>query len=308
MSRRRHVSQGLHETIEIHNLSPTELRVVPVLQVGADFADVLAIKAGANTAAAPVPPVASPDGLTFSHGPSGDGTLSVHVRADHDPIVLPGQLLWNLDLAPRATAVLEIDVTVALAGVTLPRTSPPLVAPPAAVLRPLRRQVITPSDDVERVITRSFADVASLRMVDASDPQRAVVAAGAPWFMTLFGRDSLLTSWMLLPFSPELAAGTLAALAERQGVRSDPASEEQPGRILHEVRAAPQTTAVLAGSQTYYGSADATALFVMLVGEWSRWGPPMSNWRPCCRTSTRRWGGSRGRATPTVTASSMSHA
>ncbi len=274
VSRRRHVSQGLHETIEIHNLSAETVRVVPVLQVGADFADVLAIKSGAPASTLPAIAQATDDGLVFTNGPQSPdtATIEVRVRADHGPIVLPGQLLWNLELPARATATLQVEVAVSQAGRTLPRTPIPAPGPPAAVLRPLRRQVVTPSDDVERVVARSFTDVASLRMVDASDPQRAIVAAGAPWFMTLFGRDSLLTAWMLLPFSPELAEGTLAALAERQGTVTDPTTEEQPGRILHEVRAAPQTTAALAGSQTYYGSADSTPLFVMLVGEWSRWG------------------------------------
>jgi hypothetical protein len=63
-----------------------------------------------------------------------------------------------------------------------------------------------------------------------------VVAAGARWFMALFGRDSLLTSWMLLPWDDTLAAGTLQTLAERQGHVVDPATEEEPDRILHEVR------------------------------------------------------------------------
>ena len=98
------------------------------------------------------------------------------------------------------------------------------------------------------------------------------MAAGAPWFMALFGRDSLLTSWMLLPWDDSLAAGTLQTLADRQGRAVDPASEEEPGRILHEVRFGPAASLALGGGTAYYGTADAAPLFVMLLGELRRWG------------------------------------
>src|SRR3712207_7335876 len=102
---------------------------------------------------------------------------------------------------------------------------------------------------------------------------RSYVAAGAPWFMTLFGRDSLLTAWMALPLDVGLALGTLQILAELQGKRFDPITEEEPGRILHELRLGPDSTRVLGGSH-YYGTVDATPLFVMLLAECWRWGVP----------------------------------
>jgi glycogen debranching enzyme len=90
--------------------------------------------------------------------------------------------------------------------------------------------------------------------------------------MALFGRDSLLTAWMLLPWDPGLALGTLRTLAARQGDQVDDGSEEEPGKILHEVRFGPAASFALNGRSAYYGSADATALFVMLLGELQRWG------------------------------------
>src|SRR3712207_2450380 len=100
---------------------------------------------------------------------------------------------------------------------------------------------------------------------------RSYVAAGAPWFMTLFGRDSLLTAWMALPLDVGLALGTLQTLAETQGKVVDPLTEEEPGRVLHELRLGPDSTAVLGGNH-YYGTVDATPLFVMLLAECWRWG------------------------------------
>jgi glycogen debranching enzyme len=87
--------------------------------------------------------------------------------------------------------------------------------------------------------------------------------------MALFGRDSLLTSWMLLPIDSALGLGTLQTLAAYQGVRSDDESEEEPGRILHEVRFGRGTP--FGSANVYYGTADATALFVMLAAELRRW-------------------------------------
>ena len=86
------------------------------------------------------------------------------------------------------------------------------------------------------VVDQALADIAALRIFDRAHPERVVIAAGAPWFMTLFGRDSLLTAWMTLPFDGSLAGGVLGTLAELQGAVDDPIAEEQPGKILHELR------------------------------------------------------------------------
>ncbi|MFP5312257.1 MAG: amylo-alpha-1,6-glucosidase, partial [Actinomycetes bacterium] len=92
------------------------------------------------------------------------------------------------------------------------------------------------------------------------------------WFMTIFGRDSLWASEMALPVDPSLALGTLQTLADRQGTVVDPVSEEEPGKILHEVRLDVSSGLSLGGKSTYYGSVDATPLFVDVLGAVSRWG------------------------------------
>jgi glycogen debranching enzyme len=98
------------------------------------------------------------------------------------------------------------------------------------------------------------------------------VAAGAPWFMALFGRDSLLSSFMALPLDPALTVGTLRALARLQGTKVDPDTEEEPGRILHETRLGLSFPLARGGQSVYYGTADATPLFVAVLGEVARWG------------------------------------
>lgn len=125
---------------------------------------------------------------------------------------------------------------------------------------------------VERTLRRSYDDLGALRIEDPANPDRVVVAAGAPWFMTLFGRDSLWASMMSLPVDPSLALGTLQTLADRQGRIVDQTSEEEPGKILHEVRFGVSSGLALGGKSAYYGSVDATPLFIVVLGAVSRWG------------------------------------
>ena len=96
-------------------------------------------------------------------------------------------------------------------------------------------------------------------------------AAGLPWFMTIFGRDSIFTSLQALPFTPELAATTLRLLGLWQGTRVDDFRDEDPGRILHELRYGEMTAFEERPHSPYYGSADATPLYVVLLDEYERW-------------------------------------
>jgi glycogen debranching enzyme len=102
-------------------------------------------------------------------------------------------------------------------------------------------------------------------------PGRSLPAAGLPWFMAIFGRDSIFTSLQALPYVPELAETTLRALAERQGTRIDDFRDEDPGRIMHEMRYGELTAFEERPHSPYYGTADATPLFVVLLDEHERW-------------------------------------
>ncbi|MBO0772211.1 MAG: amylo-alpha-1,6-glucosidase, partial [Actinobacteria bacterium] len=127
-----------------------------------------------------------------------------------------------------------------------------------------------------RLVAQSLADAAALRMATARAPEDVFLAAGAPWYFTLFGRDSIWAARLLLPFGWQLAAGTLRALAAFQGREPDPVTGEAPGKIPHELRASGQPPAP--GDQglppLYYGTIDATPLWVCLLHEAWRWGMP----------------------------------
>ncbi|MCV7154584.1 hypothetical protein H7I57_26035 [Mycobacterium pyrenivorans] len=122
-----------------------------------------------------------------------------------------------------------------------------------------------------QVLRRTESDLGALLIRDENAGAGPFVAAGAPWFMTLFGRDSLLTAWMALPLDVGLSIGTLQRLARLQGRLIDPMTEEQPGRILHELRRGSGSGDSL-GGVACYGSVDATPLSVMLLAESWRWG------------------------------------
>jgi glycogen debranching enzyme len=126
-------------------------------------------------------------------------------------------------------------------------------------------------DPLEHIYERSLIDLAALRFTSPLFPDRALPAAGLPWFMTVFGRDSLLTSFQALPFTPELAETTLRVLAARQATEDDPFRDAEPGKILHEIRFGELTHFDERPHSPYFGTADATPLFLVLLDEYERW-------------------------------------
>ncbi len=127
-------------------------------------------------------------------------------------------------------------------------------------------------DALKKTYRRSLVDLAALRFSPpVAGRGESLPAAGLPWFMTMFGRDSIFTSLQALPFTPELAATTLRALGVWQGSRVDDFRDEDPGRILHEMRYGEMTAFAERPHSPYYGCADATSLYVVLLDEYERW-------------------------------------
>ena len=273
--RERLVGDGLRETITLDNLGREASAITLVLHVDADFMDLFAVKGGrASNGGADATVVGAE--LFLRARCNASGGLSVSASAD--PLVLPGALSWRIVVPPGERWITEIVVQPTLAsrpvqpkfhrGERLERSGP------ARKIQAWRSAstVIAADDPVlTQVLRRTESDLGALQIHDPDQDGRPFVAAGAPWFMTLFGRDSLLTAWMALPLDVGLALGTLQTLAESQGKRIDPITEEEPGRILHELRLGPDSARVLGGNH-YYGTVDATPLFVMLLAECWRWG------------------------------------
>ncbi|XVS62353.1 amylo-alpha-1,6-glucosidase [Actinosynnema sp. CA-299493] len=269
--RDRLVDDGMRETITIDNLGREAATVRLELHVDADFADLFAVKEGRagrhdrHAAAA---------GGELLLRDREDGSRGVAVTATADPDVTPGTLSWHVVVPARGRWTTEVLVRPIAAGEPVRPRFHRGAGGPARKIRRWRAACtsVAASDPVlTDVLRRTRSDLGALRIHDPARGGRPFVAAGAPWFMTLFGRDSLLTAWMALPLDVGLAVGTLQILAELQGTAVDPLTEEEPGRVLHELRRGPDSAAVLGGDH-YYGTVDATPLFVMLLAECRRWG------------------------------------
>ncbi len=122
----------------------------------------------------------------------------------------------------------------------------------------------------DRLIERSVADL-RLLLNDGPRPDEHYLAAGVPWFATLFGRDAIIAAYEAIAFRPDLAVATLEVLAARQAVVDDPRTDAEPGKILHEVRTGEMARTGELPFATYYGSVDATPLWLILLGETHDW-------------------------------------
>ncbi|KQT98349.1 glycogen debranching N-terminal domain-containing protein [Sanguibacter sp. Leaf3] len=247
---------GTQETLTITSRleRPLDLRLTLTLTPDASSMEV--VKAGLP-ATAPERTSAGGDAATWSGG-GASTTLTAHDgRVDLSGSDLSVSL--PLHVPARASASTSWSITTALAGavvsgVTTPQTWKPLGEAPA-------------DDRLARWLDRALDDLSALRMTTTEHPEDVFFAAGAPWFFTLFGRDSLWAARFVLPLDISVAAGTLRALARLQGTSKVAASAEQPGKIMHELRQHPLEIhgEGVTLSPLYYGTVDATALWVCVL-------------------------------------------
>jgi glycogen debranching enzyme len=252
------------------------------LELASDFADIFAVKrvedlgAPGTSEVAPSRPERWQDAGTveFADGDFPARTL-VHLAPAPDDAdggaaryqlrLAPGErwqlrvaVQWLLDEMP------ELDAAAFEAGLRDDRRDRD--ASLAAWWRTAPRLQAPAESALERTWAQSLADLAALRLRWAGSEM--VPAAGLPWFMTLFGRDTLITSFQELLLGPEAAAGALRALAEAQADTDDPERDAEPGKIVHELRRG-KTARIW--TDRYYGTVDATPLFLVLLSEQWRW-------------------------------------
>lgn len=276
--RRRWIGRGMREDIELRNVGKEPAYCLLELAIEADFADLFEVKEQRVSGGNPSDARVDGDTLVFTHK-RGEASRGVHLAFADGARVTNNRVAWEVIVPSGGSWKTSIGVSVAIDHQLIEARFRPGVAvgraAPEERLNKWRAavpQVESDHPNLASVIARGAEDLGALRMFDPEHPERSVVAAGAPWFMTLFGRDSLFTSWMALPVDPDLALGVLQTLARFQGTKSDAKTEEEPGRILHEMRFGEAATLSLGGGTIYYGTADATPLFVILLGELRRWG------------------------------------
>ena len=243
-----------------------------------------------------------------------DGARAARVTGTGPVAASGSELTWHLAVPARDRASVTVRVEPSVAGT--PLLSPYPVGTPHVDSRPSlehaewRRQrprIRSGEPRFVELLETSTDDLAGLRITDATHPDRVILAAGAPWFMTIFGRDSLLTSWMLLPLDAQHRPRDAPRAGGAPRHRVEARTEEQPGRILHEVRSGLLSTNASGEDTVYYGTVDATPLFVMLVGELHRWGVPLTQLEPLLPHADRALDGSTSTATRTGTASSSTN-
>jgi glycogen debranching enzyme len=263
VERARTVSPGgLRETIRLVSRARQPLTCTVNLELDADLADIGEVKAGRPTAMPPFRPDLEAAGTV--RWPVADGIAVIATLSpepDETRTAAPSRVMtaWDVTLPARGRWEATVEVTATAPG------GPPIAAPATREL--WRAPAVRAGDHrLPALVERSVADLAGLLAADPAATDDHYLTAGAPWYLTLFGRDSLWAARMALPLGTDLAAGTLRTLARRQGTRTDPAIEQEPGKILHEVRIGP------AGPEHYYGTVDATPLWISLLHDAWRWG------------------------------------
>ena len=258
---RRAEPVGLVEEITIQSTASAPVDTIVTLDLAADFAVMRDVKHGAPA----VPAEVRLDGAELVWSAGGTTVTVTGSSAGASVESTTGRLSWAVTLPPRQSVTLRWSVRVltTAAAVTSPRG-------PAEWERPA---VVADDRRLVRLLDRSMSDLAALRLSDAADPRDTFLGAGVPWYLTLFGRDSIWAARMMLPTGTQLAAGTLRTLARRQGERIDPTSGEEPGKIMHELRYG-GLFGVRGGDApvVYYGTVDATPLWISLLHDAWRWG------------------------------------
>lgn len=256
---RRITGDGLSESITLLNASRTTVTVPLTLRLDPDAMALDVIKAGGGTRAGAIR-------VTDGGWGSTDGRVGVQLETDgaceHDGAGFT--VTWRLTAASGGSAGAIWSLRVADAGAVV-------AAPKSRVVAAAAGRVAVPAGrafDLGRLVRRALDDLDGLQLTLAGHPDASFIGAGAPWFLTLFGRDSIIAARLLLPAAPQVAHGTLAALAALQGTADDPETAEAPGKIVHELRR--DVTHHVGAEQfqlppRYYGTVDATPLWISLL-------------------------------------------
>jgi glycogen debranching enzyme len=278
--RLRFVGNGLHEQIRLQSFLNTPVHLELRLAIGNDFADLFEIKDYVRDRSAAITRTHAADGsqvrLAYA---SGDYAVETTVQASPAGRIVGDDIVWDLDLPPKGDWDAELHVPLKLGKIELQPTRADFGGRPETGDDPLSRWLAdlprfeSDSDLLERVVARSTADLPALRIA-LHLPEEGVItlpAAGLPWFLTVFGRDTLITAYQSLWLGPQLAKGALLSLAMLQGRKRDDFTDEEPGKILHEYRTGELTQLGLKPHSPYYGTADATILWLILLSEYWRW-------------------------------------
>jgi glycogen debranching enzyme len=277
--RRTRVIDGrLYERIRVKNYNATAVELTLRLTFGTDFADVFEVR-GLRRASRGKFAQPKADGRSVAFAYAGQDGVFRETRILFEPepteVEVRGELVvasWRLRLEPTHTEMIALTVE--------PRADTPAAQPKPfdVAMHELRRSY----EAWERSCTRVWTDnqlynsllargLRDLRALLTPTRYGNLVAAGIPWFVAPFGRDSLLTCHQTLLLNPDLTRATLEVLAAFQADEVDEWRDAQPGKILHELRQGELAGAGEIPHTPYYGSIDSTPLWLLLLGTYYRW-------------------------------------
>jgi len=259
-----------HGRLAIRNFAFARHRVRLELRFEADFADLFEVRGmHRERRGEALPAILAADSVTLSYRGLDGLVRATRLAFEPAPQTLTaGSAIFDLELEPRG----RITIFLEMACTAEPATYRPREAFLAAYVhtkRALRASaartaaVSSRHEEFDETVRRSAND---LRMLVTDKPTGPYPYAGIPWFSTAFGRDALITALLVMALDPALAGGVLRYLAKEQATTFDPASEAEPGKILHEMRSGEMAALHEVPFSRYYGSVDSTPLFVMLAG------------------------------------------
>jgi glycogen debranching enzyme len=277
--RERAVGDGFHEELTILNHDDEPVDLVIRMDAASDFADLFEVKDALEKKGKYLTKVEGGRLLLGYERDTYRRTTAISATATAK--VDKEGLTFKTRIEPHGEWQTDLNVVTAVLGPGWELTRPKYMREGSQARPNMEKDLerwladaprLECDDDSLRVTYRqSLIDLAALRFSPPVARGKSLPAAGLPWFMTIFGRDSIFTSLQALPFTPELAATTLRLLGLWQGTRVDDFRDEDPGRILHELRYGEMTAFEERPHSPYYGSADATPLYVVLLDEYERW-------------------------------------
>ncbi len=247
---------GFEDVLQLQNTGPDARDVMLKLTVAGDFADMFEARGWDELGRAPALLEPTEKGFVLRYRAQDGVELGVSLESSVAPDEVEGEaLLFRLKLAPKGTRMLGVTATLQTIGEDHPGTDYETWLGGFTVSETL-------SERHQEVLTQAQEDLRALLLFTEHGPY---LAAGIPWYVAAFGRDALLAASMLLPHHPEVAEGVLRYLAAYQGKKRDAFTAEAPGKIMHELRFGELTRSGHVPYSPYYGTVDATALFVMLL-------------------------------------------
>ncbi|GAB1693574.1 glycogen debranching N-terminal domain-containing protein [Krasilnikovia sp. M28-CT-15] len=274
--RHRTISDGFQERVSVLNHADEPAKLTLKIAAGSDFADLFEVKDAQKKKGSYRTEVES-DRLVlhYERGPFHRGT---EISTSQPAKIGEDGLTYEIEVQPHDEWTTELRATPLMTR----KDGQPIVTNgkhrgPRDLHMDLQEWIARAPklecdwEPMKVTYRRSIVDLAALRFAPAIAGRHSLPAAGLPWFMTMFGRDSIFTSLQALPFVPELAETTLRVLGRWQGTRVDDFRDEDPGRILHEMRYGEMSAFEERPHTPYYGTADATPLYVVLLDEYERW-------------------------------------